>query len=92
MAVIWDKYHIGIDKRGNTLFIGRGETRKSGIIKWVSRSSDRTEEIIKNVAMKMRLDLDKREDGRPWVGYNIPKIGKLILVKPGCKISIKDKK
>ena len=88
MAVIWEKYHIGIDGRGN-LFIGRGDKTKSGIMKWMSRSPDRTQEIIEKVAKKMSLDLNNREDDRPWVGYNIPRIGKLILVKPGYECNVK---
>lgn len=89
MAVIWEKYHIGIDGRGNKLFIGRGDKTKSGILKWLSKSPDRTQEIIEKVAMKMRLDLNEREDGRPWVGYDIPGAGKLILVKPGYDYEVK---
>jgi len=89
MAVIWEKYRIGLNKRDNSLFIGRGEIAKNGVIKWLGKSPDRTAEIIQWVAMKMKIDIDKRDDGRPWVGYSLPGIGKLILVKPGYKFEIK---
>lgn len=87
MAVQWNKYHVDIVR--GLIRIVRGSIGKDGILKSESYSDDRTEEIINCVAAKMKRDLDKRKDNRGYVGYNVPYIGKLILVKPGYDISIK---
>lgn len=93
MAVAWDKYHIILERKHGHLLIGRGELSKSGIMKWSSKSPDRSGEIIEHVARKMRFDLDNKdsEDDKGYIGYNMPRVGKLILVKPGYEFEIKKK-
>lgn len=91
MAVQWEKYHVLLERRFGHLLIGRGEIGKNGLMKWSSKSQDRSGEIIEQVAMKMRYDLDNREDGRPYVGYDMPRVGKLVLIKPGYDFVVKKK-
>lgn len=88
MGIDWTKYHVTVNSLGK-LVLGRGMISKSGIMKWTSKSRDRSGEIIEAVARKMRGDLDKREDNRPWVGYELERVGKLILIKPGYKFEVK---
>ena len=87
MAVQWNMYHVDIVR--GLIRIVRGSIGKDGLLKHTSYSDDRTDEVINCVAAKMKCDLDKRDDDRNYVGYDIPHIGKLILVKPGCTFSIK---
>ena len=87
MAVQWDKYHVHIVN--GLIRIVRGGIKKNGLRDCESYSDDRTDEVINCVAAKMKCDLDKGDDDRNYVGYDIPHIGKLILVKPGCTFSIK---
>ena len=91
MAIQWEKYHIRLERRHGHLQIGRGEVKSSGVMKWVGHSDDRSEEIIRAVATKMRFDLDKRDDERPWVGYSLPRVGTLVLIKPGYDFEVKRK-
>lgn len=87
MAVQWGMYHVDIVR--GLIRIIRGNIGKDGLLKHTSYSDDRTDEVVHCVAAKMRCDLDKRDDDRNYVGYDIPHIGKLILVKPGYTFSIK---
>jgi hypothetical protein len=89
MAIQWDKYHVCI-KRGK-LRIGRGSISGSGVLNIDTYSDDRTSEIASVVAAKMKMDLDKRDDSRGYVGYDIPYIGKLILVSPDYEFEVKKK-
>lgn len=92
MGIQWDKYHVGLERRHGHIFIGRGEVKGNGKMNWSSRSQDRSGEIIETVAAKMRFDLNNREDDRPWVGYEMPGVGKLVLIKPGYDFEVKRKK
>ena len=86
MAVQWDKYHICI--RFGKLRIGRGSVSKSGVQNIDSYSGDMTTEITHAVAAKMKMDLDERKDERGYVGYDIPYVGKLILVSPDYDFNV----
>lgn len=88
----WEQIHLGVNKKSSFIFIGKGELKRNGVMKWLEKSQDKTEEVIRTVAKKMRMDLDKRSDKRPFVGYDIEHIGKLILVKPGYEFEIQKKK
>lgn len=88
MAVQWDKYHIGLNGYGH-LFLGRGEFTKNGKIRYTSKSGDRSEEMIKAVMSKLKFDLDDRDDDRPYSGFELPGIGKLVFIKPGYDIDVK---
>ena len=92
MSVQWNKYHVGFNVRGNKLFIGRGELKQDGIMKYSDKSDNRTVEIIHAVMSKMRYDLGKREDDRPYVGYDLPGFGKLVFVKSGYDIHVEKSK
>lgn len=81
MAVQWNMYHIGII--GRAIRIIRGSIAKDGTLKHTSYSDDRSEEVINCVAAKMRCDLDRKDDKRGYIGYDIPNVGKLVLIKPG---------
>lgn len=86
-SVIWNNYHIGISPQ-NSLFIGKGRIGDSGVFKWVTRSSDRTEEIITSLMEKMRKDCNSRKDGRSYVGYNLENKGTLLYIKPGYEFRV----
>lgn len=87
MAVQWDKYHVHIVK--GLIRIVRGSIKKNGLMDYESYSDDKTDEVIRCVAAKMKYDLDKREDNRGYVGYDIPHVGKLVLVKDGYEFFTK---
>lgn len=88
----WEQVHLGVNKMSGFIFFGKGELKRNGVMKWLEKSQDRTDEVIRTVAQKMRMDLNKRNDNRPFVGYNIEHVGKLILIKPGYEFEIKNKK
>lgn len=87
MAVQWNMYHVDIVR--GLIRIVRGSIGKDGLLKHTSYSDDRTEEVVNCVAAKMKHDLDKRKDNRGYVGYDIPHVGKLVLVEHGYELSIK---
>ena len=89
MAVEWSKYHICM-KYGQ-LRIGRGNISKSGIQSIDTYSEDRTEEIINAVAGKLKSELDKKKDDKGYVGYNVPNVGKLVLISPNYEFEVKKK-
>ncbi len=75
--------HMGIDAK-NRIFFGLVTLKKNGLFSWKERcNDDRTDEAINVVARRFKHSLDDREDGRPYVGYEIPKIGKIVLIKSG---------
>jgi len=88
MAVEWNKYHICM-KYGK-LRIGRGNISKSGIQNIDTYSEDRTEEIINAVAGKLKSELDKKND-KGYVGYNVPNVGKLVLISSDYEFEVKKK-
>lgn len=73
------------------LRIGRGSISKSGIQNIDTYSDDRTEEIVDAVVGKLKLKLDKKEDDKGYVGYNIPNIGKLVLISSDYEFEVKKK-
>jgi hypothetical protein len=77
------KVHLGIEGRGNGIFIGLVKIKQNGMNEWIQKSTDRTDECIQVLGRKLKIDMDKREDERPYVGYEIPRIGKLVLIKSG---------
>ncbi len=85
MSLDWSSVHVEIYKPHNTLFIGRfGKHPRTKKFCCRSRSDNRTEEIIMIVAQKMRRDIDKQNNAdKPYAGYNVPGVGKLILIKDG---------
>lgn len=86
----WKRYFMGINHRTNGIFIGTGDLRKDGTIKYTNKSDDRTYEIVNVVGQMMRLKLDKQDD-KPYFGYELPRIGKLVLIKPGYEFAVKKK-
>jgi len=92
MAVQWNNYHVGVDNRGGywRIFIGRGTPAPNGMIKFSSKSENRTEEIIRAVAEKFNQDITKRNNpDKPFAGYNIPGVGKLVFIKRGYDFSVR---
>ena len=85
----WKRYFIGINHQKANLFIGTGDLKKDGTIKYTNRSDDRTYEIVNAVARLMRMKLNKGQ--KPWFGYDIPRAGKLVLIKPGYDFFVKRK-
>lgn len=83
----WSRYFIGINHNRNTLFIGTGDLKKDGTIKYTSKSDDRTFEIVNAVARMMRNKINKK-DSKPWFGYDIPRCGKLVLIKHGYDFDV----
>lgn len=89
VAMDWKKYFIGMDHREEFLFIGTGEMKKDGTIKFKCKSGNKTVEIVNAVACLMRKKLNKNE--KSWFGYDIPHAGKLVLIKPGYDFFVKKK-
>lgn len=91
MALDWNMIRVGFYKPHATLFIGKaGVNPKTKKFEWRSRSDNRTEEIIKMVAQKMRCDIDRQNNAdKPYVGYNVPGVGKLVMIKEGFDFSVK---
>lgn len=93
----WNRYFIGINHKTIGLFIGTGELKKDGTIKYKSKSDDRTVEIVNAVGRFMRIKLDKNinndknKNKKPYFGYDIPRCGKLVLIKPGYDFYVKRK-
>ena len=82
--VDWRKFHVGFSSKFGTLFIGYGNKKKGNeAFKWTGKSEDRTEEIVRAVMSKLKNDCEKRKDDRPYVGYEVDGVGKLIYIKPG---------
>lgn len=77
------KLHLGNQAKGNGIFIGLIRIKQNGLQEWVQKSTDRTDEVIHVLARKLRVDMDNRKDDRPYVGFEVPKIGKLVLIKSG---------
>lgn len=87
----WSRYFIGLNKQGNYLFIGTGDLKKNGEIRWTNKSGNRSEEIIHALATMFRIEANKNKD-KPYFGYEIPRVGKLILIKPGHEFIVGKKK
>ena len=93
----WNRYFIGINHHPLGLFIGTGDLKKDGTIKYKNKSDDRTVEIINAVGRFMRTKLDKNNNNakskkiKPYFGYDIPRCGKLLLIKPGYDFYVKRK-
>lgn len=85
MSLDWNAVHVEIYKPHNTLFIGKfGVHPQTKKFCCRSRSDNRTEEIITVVAQKMRCDIDRQNNAdKPYTGYNVPGVGKLVLIKDG---------
>lgn len=84
----WSKYYFGITKQ-NEIYITRGSLTKSGVMK-PSKSAGigiKTEEILKIVGRMLRNRMEEEDKGRKvkrnYFGYNLNRIGKLYLVRPG---------
>lgn len=90
MGLTWNLVRIGIYRQHNTLFIGKlGTDKDTNKVVWKSRSDDRTEEIITTVAEKMRKDIDRQNNpDKPYVGYNVPGVGKLVMIKDGFDFNV----
>lgn len=86
-----NKCFIGINHRTNGLFVGVGDLRKNGTIKYKQKSDDKTVEIVNAVANMMRIKLNK-QDKKPYFGYEIPRCGKLVLIKPGYDFEVRRKR
>jgi len=89
MAVLWNKFHIGFDRYGKRLYIGRGEI-KNDKIKWDSKSEDRTEEIVEAVMLKMKACVEDNNDpNKPFHCYRINGIGKLIFLDDRYRFDVR---
>ena len=84
----WNRYFIGINHKQDGLFIGTGDLKRDGTIKFTNKSGDRTLEIVTAVAKFMRIKLNKSKDNKKYFGYEIPRAGKLVLIKPGYDFKI----
>lgn len=89
MPVSWDNYHVGFSKKTG-LFIGNGQMLQGGQMKWASKSKPRNEEIIKAVIAKLSNDLyNRKENKKPYVGYELSGVGKLVFIKHGYRFEVK---
>jgi len=79
----WNRCFIGINHKTIGMFIGIGDLKNDGTIKYVNKSDDRTTEIINAVARFMSIKLNKSKEKKHYFGYEVPKCGKLVLIKPG---------
>lgn len=89
MAVLWDKYHIGFDRSGKKLYIGRGEVNGNRI-KWNAKSEDRTEEIVIALMKKMKMCVEENGDpNKPFHCYLLEGFGKLVFIEDGYKFDLR---
>lgn len=86
-----NKCFIGINNGTKELFIGYGDLKKDGTIKYKNKSDSKTVEIVNALARLMKMRLDKRK-GKPYYGFEIPMCGKLILVKDGYDFEVYKKR
>ena len=89
--VDWGSIRIDIRPQHNTLFIGKwGFIPEKKKFSWISRSDNRTDEILSMAAIKLRNDIDKENNAdKPYAGFNVPGVGKLVLIKAGFDFSVK---
>lgn len=80
------KFFIGVNK-ANKLFIGYGELKKDGTVKYKDKSDDRSIEILNAVAQMMKNRMNNRKT-KPYFGYEIPRCGKLVLIKQGYEFEV----
>ena len=51
----WKRYYVGVSKNPMRLFIGTGDIKKDGTIRYTNKSDDRSFEIINAVGKYMRI-------------------------------------
>lgn len=88
----WKRYYIGINHNSTGLFIGTGDMTRNGTIKYTSKSGDRTYEMVNAVGKFMRIKLDRQDKKmkrpRHWYGFDLQKVGKLVLIQPGYDFQV----
>ena len=82
----WTKYFIGLDYEKEKLFIGVGKLKNNGMIKFLKKSDDRTVEIINAVGRFLKMKLNKSK--KNYFGYDLNRIGKLVLIKHGYDFEV----
>lgn len=86
----WKKYHVGLSEKGK-LFLGY-VVMEGKFPKWKYTSDDRTEEIVRAIIEKFRLDKMKKFDkgiDRPYAGCKIEGLGSLIFLEDGWDFLVK---
>lgn len=88
----WKRYYVGVSKCPMRLFIGTGDIKKDGTIRYTNKSDDRSFEIINAVGKYMRIKLDSRDRSakkkKNFFGYDLPRCGKLVLIRPGFDFQV----
>jgi len=84
--VNFDRIYFGINQK-NEIFVGAGKRIKSGLIKWEQKSRDKTVEVVNVVGQMMRNKM-LEQDGKNYFGYDLGRIGKLVLVRPGYTFEV----
>ena len=86
MSVSWNNIHV-IPFR-TALFLARHIERTNGKCATVSRSNDRTDEIIRAVMKAMRHRVERgKPDDKPYAGFRDEEGGQLVYVMPGWTFS-----
>ena len=88
----WKRYYVGVSIHPIKIYIGIGDIRKDGTVKYTSKSDDRSFEIVNAIGKFMRLKLDsqdkKAKKPKHFFGYDLPRCGKLVLVQPGYDFQV----
>ncbi len=87
----WRKIFFGINEKSNFIYIGEGHLTQDGLIKFHSKSGDKTDEAVMTVATMMRKRMEKKKEERGYFGYSLP-MGQLILVKPGYVMEVRKRR
>jgi len=88
----WKRYYVGVSKSPIKIYIGTGDIKKDGTIRYTNKSDDRSFEIINAVGKFMRLKLDRQDKRvkkpKHFFGYELPRCGKLVLIQPGFDFQV----
>lgn len=86
--VNWTDYYFGITPK-DEIFLTKGKLTANGTRRKDNKCGKGivTEQVLKIVARMMRSKLDKEDKDRKvkrnYVGYDIKRVGKLVLIRPG---------
>lgn len=74
------RFHV--PKSGKSISLLLIRIKKDGGVKVLEKGGDITKELASALALKLSIDAKKRDDNRGYAGFNVPKVGKLVLFLP----------
>lgn len=80
------RFHV--PKSGNSISLLLIRIKKDGGVKVLEKGGDITKDIASALALKLSIDAKKRTDKRGYAGFDIPKVGKIVLFLPGYEFRV----